>query len=323
MKGIAHFAAGVAAASCFPGAVAAAENGNPLYFILGGVFGLLPDTIDFKFYRFFYRHDAEVTPDPLNPDPELIAHAVADAIGHAAKTGKPFRIKLNTIRMGTDLWQSYTLRFNLPANRVEVEIGPKVDTGGTPVANQKSESRKQQSGSTGRHSRVVSAPLPNPVTLDYEAETHVDIFEGPIFQMTVAKDGSVVPEFIPWHRQWSHSILVGLMLAAPVWLLWGPLAAFVVAAAYTAHVALDQLGHMGSSLFWPLTLHRTPGLKLQHSGEAFPNLAAVWLSCLLIFWNLAHYAARPTVEINTKDLILWGAIIPFAAIHLGRKMLKN
>jgi hypothetical protein len=356
MKGIAHFAAGVAAASCFPGSIAAAENGNPLYFILGGVFGLLPDTIDFKFYRFFYRHDAEVIPDPLTPDPQLVADAVADAIRHANETGKPFRIKLNTIRLGADLWQRYTLRFNLPANRIEVEIGPKVDTGGTPVVEQKAESKKQKSDSTGRSNRFAYAPLPAPVTLSYEAETHIDIFEGPIFQMSVAKDGSarppgcaasgvarppgcaasgvarppgcaasgvVVPEFIPWHRQWSHSILVGLMLAVPAWLIWDALAALVVAAAYAAHVALDQLGHMGSSLFWPLTLHRTPGLKLQHSGEALPNLAAVWLSCLLIFWNLAHYAARPAVEIDAKGLILWGAIIPYAAIHLVRKKLKN
>jgi len=177
-------------------------------------------------------------------------------------------------------------------------------------------------------------PLPCPVTLDYQAETQIDIFEGPIFQMSVGKDGSacppgcgasgaVVPLFIPWHRQWSHSILVGLMLALPAGLLWDPLAGFVVAAAYTAHIALDQLGHMGSSLFWPLTLHRTAGLKLQHSGEAFPNLAAVWLSCLLIFWNLAHHAARSTIEISTTALIFWGAVIPFIAIHLGRKMLKG
>ena len=346
MKGIAHFAAGVAAASCFPGSVAAAENGNPLYFILGGVFGLLPDTIDFKFYRFFYRHDAEVIPDPLDPDPQLIANAVADAIRHADESGKPFRIKLNTIRLGADLWQRYTLRFNLPANRIEVEIGPKVDTGGTPVVEQKVESKKQKWGgadASTENKKVATAPLPAPVTLSYEAETHIDIFEGPIFQMSVAKDGAacppgcaasgaacppgcaasgaarppgcaasgaVIPEFIPWHRQWSHSILVGLMLAVPVGLLWDALAAFVVVAAYTAHVALDQLGHMGSSLFWPLTLHRTPGLKLQHSGEALPNLAAVWLSCLLIFWNLAHYAAHPTVEIGAKGLILWAPSSP-------------
>ena len=64
MKGLTHFMTGVAAASCFPAAVEAGSRGNPLYFILGGVFGILPDTIDFKFLRFFQRRDIEITPDP-------------------------------------------------------------------------------------------------------------------------------------------------------------------------------------------------------------------------------------------------------------------
>ena len=48
MKGIAHFISGVAAASFFPWSVQAAVEGNPMYFILGGAFGILPDTLDFK-----------------------------------------------------------------------------------------------------------------------------------------------------------------------------------------------------------------------------------------------------------------------------------
>ena len=48
MRGVVYFVAGVAAASCFPFAVEAGANGNPLYFILGGCCGLLPDIIDFR-----------------------------------------------------------------------------------------------------------------------------------------------------------------------------------------------------------------------------------------------------------------------------------
>jgi hypothetical protein len=304
MKGISHFTVGVAAASCFPGAVVAAESGNPLYFILGGIFGLLPDTLDFKFYRFFYRHHVEVTPDPLAPDPQLIADAVVEAIERAAESGKPFRIRLNTIRLGADLWQRYALRFNLPANRVDVAIGPAVDTGGTPVTPAPSPPQR------------ASASLTTPVRLDYLASTDIDIFEGPIFQMTPGEDGVVVPEFIPWHRQWSHSLLVGLLFAVPGWLLWDLRAAGVIATAYAAHVAVDQLGYMGSSLFWPLTLHRTPGMKLQHSGEALPNFSAVWLSCLIIFWNLSRPA---TVDLSVAHLVMWGALIPFTAIQIARR----
>ena len=89
MKGIVHFAVGVTVASCFPEVVRAGANGNPLYFILGGIFGILPDTIDFKFCRFFYRHDIEVTPDPNKPDPQVIADAVALAVNRAYETRKP------------------------------------------------------------------------------------------------------------------------------------------------------------------------------------------------------------------------------------------
>ena len=71
MKGITHFAAGVAVASCFPQAVQAGTEGSPLYFILGGAAGLIADTLDFKFFRFVYRHDLEVIPDPLRPDPQM------------------------------------------------------------------------------------------------------------------------------------------------------------------------------------------------------------------------------------------------------------
>jgi hypothetical protein len=308
MKGIAHFTVGVASAACFPGAVAAAQEGNPLYFILGGVFGLLPDTLDFKFYRFFYRHHVEVMPDPLDPDPQLVADAVTEAIDQAAESDKPFRIRLNTVRLGADLWQRYTVRFNLPAKRVEVEIGPTVDTGGTPVE------------PAPEKPLTAYAPLSVPVKLDYLAATDIDIFEGPIFQMTPSEDGTVTPEFIPWHRQWSHSFLVGLMFAVPAWLIWDTLAAGVIAAAYAAHVAADQLGYMGSSLFWPLTTRRTPGLKLQHSGQALPNFFAVWLSCLLIFWNLARSSA---VDINMAGLMLWGCIIPLGAIQLARRWVRT
>ena len=311
MKGISHFAIGVATASCFPAAITAAETSNPLYFILGGIFGLLPDTIDFKLYRFFYRHHAEITPDPLNPDPQQIANAVADAIECAFSTEKPFRIRLNTIRLGPDLWQRYTLKFDLIAKQIIVEFGPKVDTGGTSVE------------ATPQNPAIATAPLKTPLRLDYLAETNIDIFEGPIFQMTPDKDGYVVPQFIPWHRQWSHSFLVAGMLALPAWLIWDSLATMIIFVSYSAHVLVDQLGYMGSSLFWPLTHRRTHGLKLQHSGEAFPNFCAVWFSCLLIFHNISVSTPRDDLNISTASIIVWAMILPIIVWRVLRRCLNH
>jgi len=133
IKGIAHFSTGVAEASFFPWAVQAAADGNLLYFILGGAFGLLPDTLDFKFCRFFYRHHANIELDPFRLNPQDIADAVAGAIGRALSTGRTIRVKLNTLRLGADIWRQYSLTFDSAEKLLRVHIGPIVSTGQVPV----------------------------------------------------------------------------------------------------------------------------------------------------------------------------------------------
>ena len=312
MKGIAHFAAGVAVASCFPGAVAAAESGNPLYFVLGGIFGLLPDTIDFRFSRFFYRHDMEVAPDPLKPEPQMVADAVAFAVNRAAETGKPFSIKLDTIRLGADLWQQYEVQFDVPARQIVVSYGPVVDTGGNPVEDEVPAKRP-----------TASAPLLCDVRLDYLARTKVDIFDGPLFRMEPEADGRVVPRFIPWHREWSHGFLPALLLGALAGVVWGALAGVVVAGAFAAHILADQAGFMGSRLFFPFGKQRIAGLKWTHSGEALPNFGTVWLSCLLIFWNLSRpLVTAPVLGLYTLKVLFYGLLIPGAVLLASRRFLS-
>jgi len=314
MKGIVHFATGVAAASCFPEAVKAGAEGNPLYFILGGIFGLLPDTIDFKFYRFFYKHDVEITPDPSELNPQMIADAVAGAVNRAHETGKPVEFKLNTIRLGADEWRRYELTFDIPGKRIVVTYGPIVDTGQTPKPNSepKTDAEKQ-----------ASAPLACNVKPDYEATTAIDIFEGPTFRVVPTNDGRVTPLFIPWHREWTHSFVTSLLLALVGWLIWGWVAGGVIFAAVAAHILVDQIGYMGSSLLFPFQKKRTPGLKLMHSGEALPNFAAVWLSILIIFWWLYYWAPRQVVDISFVKLAAYGALLPLAAYLLVRRLVKR
>jgi len=306
MKGISHFAVGVAVASCFPAAVRAGADGNPLYFILGGVLGLLPDTLDFKFQRFFYRHDIEVIPDPKNPDPQMIADAVAGAVARAHATGKPVRIKLDTIRLGTDLWQQYSVAFQIPQRRVAVKYGPVVDMSGTPGP---------QTGA-GRELKAEAA-LPCEVKLDYQARTTIDILDGPLFQMVPA-GGRVIPRFLPWHRQWTHSLIIALMLALTGTLLWDMTAGLVIAAAYAAHILLDQLGFMGSNVFFPFGSKRTHGMRLMHSVEALPNLATVWLACLLIFWNVYRSSPWKVPNFSLAKLVFYGVAVPAGVIALLR-----
>jgi hypothetical protein len=311
MKGIAHFAVGVAAASCFPEAVRAGASGQPLYFLLGGVFGLLPDTLDFKLYRFFRRHDIEVIPDPKGVDPQMIADAVAYAANRAAETGKAVTLKLDTVQVGADRWRQYQLKFDVPRRRVAVRVGPLVDTSGKPLP-----------GEDGEEGRERFSPLLQGVKLDYEATTTVGAFDGPTFRMMPAGDGRVVPEFIPWHREWSHSILVGLAFALAGGLLWNWLAGAVIFAAYASHALLDQVGFLGGNLFFPLTKRRSAGLRKAHSGDFLPNILTVWISCLAILWNLARAASAPTPFTNPLRLAFFGLLIPLGAaalLRLGQK----
>lgn len=309
MKGIAHFSIGIAAASCFPGAVRAGADGNPLYFILGGVFGLLPDTLDFKLYRFFQRYDIEVVPDPANPDPQMIADAVALAANKAYETGKPVRLQLKTIRLGADLWRTYEISFDVLRKRVSARIGPVINTSGISV---ESAVRKEKD--------LATSPLLCDIKLDYEATTKINILDGPSFEMRRTDDGRVTPRFIPWHREWSHSVVIGLLFALAVTLMWGALAGIVAFCAYALHVFVDQLGFMGSAWLFPFRHTRFEGMKLLHSDTPHLNLAAVWLSCLLIFWNLYAVMSWHVPHFNLARLVFYGGAIPAAAYLALRRV---
>lgn len=308
MKGITHFAAGVAAASCFPFAVEAGAAGHPLYFILGGCCGLLPDTLDFKIGRFFCRHDIEIAPDPAAPDPQMIADAIALSVNTAHAAGKPVRVKLDTIRLGADGWQRYAVRFDVRARRVEVSYGPVVDTG------------RQAVGEPERR-RAVS-PLDCDIRLEYAATTVVDIFDGPFFTMSPTDAGGVEIGFLPWHRAWSHSLPIGLLLGLLVSLVWTPGAGWVAFCAYAAHAAADQLGYMGSNLFYPFTSRRWAGLRWMHSGESFPNFFFVWGCCLLIVWNLSRWTPGAP-PLNLLPLSVYGLLAPMGLCKLLARFRGN
>lgn len=325
MKGISHFISGVAAASCFPWTVQAAAEGNPLYFVLGGIFGVLPDTMDFKFYRFFYHHDVYVEPDPLHMDPQAIAEQIADAVALSADEKREIRIKLSTIRMGADYWQQYRVKFDPEAREVRVQFGPVVNTGQVPVPQPGKEPQK-----------VGVAKLKVPIVQTYEAVTTVDIFDGPTFGLEAGEKGDVIIHFLPWHRTWSHSLLGGLFLGAlsglamglyrgaefgaATGLIEGLKVAVLVPSSFAAHVLEDQLGFMGSNLFWPITRKRFSGMHLMHAGDALPNFSVVWACCLLIFWNCYRQISMPLYNLTFLELLLYGAVLPMGAFALLHKL---
>ncbi len=312
MKGISHFAMGVAIASCFPEVVKQGANGQALPFVFGGIAGLLPDTLDFKFSRFFCRHEIEIVPDPLHPDPKRIADGIAFSIRRALETGQPVTVKLNTIRLGADRWQSYELAFDVTQRALTVSYGPIVDTGGNPEPSVPS--------SPSPSARVS---LPANIRLDYLSRIRVDVLEGPSFRMTPDPDGRVTPVFIPWHRQWSHSLLTAGVLALVTFIFGGWILAAIVASAMLAHAAMDQLGYLGSNFRFPWSQRRMPGKRWMHAGDPLANLAAVWGSCVVIVVNLAREASPMVARPPLVPSIVYGGLLPLAILMALRCALSH
>ena len=279
MKGIAHFITGVALATCFPEVVRQAADGGLLP-VLGGVAGILPDTLDFKFARYFERYDEEIDPGP-HPDGREIAARLVESMRRAYESGRPQSVMLHTIRLGADLWRRYTVRFDPERNEVAVRVGPVVNTGQVPFP-----------GSEPEGAEEVRLPVGVPLVHTYSSAYHVDIFSGPSFKFERQGDALRI-HFLDWHRRWSHSLTLAAALGALTGLLLGKWAGLVVGLGFAGHVLEDQLGFMGSNLFYPFTKQRTSGLQLLHSGDAIPNFLTVWGAVALILFNLDRFSARP------------------------------
>ncbi|MBN1556571.1 MAG: metal-dependent hydrolase [Lentisphaerae bacterium] len=308
MKGMAHFAVGAAVASCFPEAVRAAAAGHPLYFLAGGIAGLLPDTLDVCIARLLCRHDIEVQPDPKRFAAQPAAEAVALAIDRAGAAGRPVRIKLNTVRLGADRWRRYTVRFDPAAGRVAVREGPEVDGGGRPYA-----------GTGPGRGRNGDAATERPFRIEYEALTAIDARDGPVFEMAPGADGRVAVRFNPWRRRWSHSLVLAAAAGLAAGLLWNPLAGLIAGLAWAAHALVDQLGYLGGNLWFPFTRRRTPGRGRWHSGDAAANLGWVWFCGLLVFWNLARFDPAGPVALNPLRLLVAGFVAPLVAVRLAAR----
>ncbi len=283
MKGIVHFLSGVAVATFFPDAVNLAATQSSFILVLGGIGGLLPDTLDFRFARFFERPDVDIDPHPANFDAQAIATRIAAAINHVAETKQRTIFQLRTMRLGADWWRQYSLRFDMQNRAVIVKLGPVVNTSQLPLPQ------------TEEEERIGRAPVSVGLLPTYGEETKIDIFGGPSFALEWRNE-QVEISFIPWHRQWSHALTLAALFGLAAGILFGPLPGLILALGYATHIAEDQLGFLGSNLFYPFTHRRSNGLKLLHSGDAVPNFFAVWTALVLILFNLDRFAPQPLIE---------------------------
>ncbi|MGD8968443.1 MAG: metal-dependent hydrolase [Anaerolineae bacterium] len=331
MKGIAHFVTGVALATFFPEVVQQAAGGSLLP-VLGGVAGILPDTLDFKFVRYWERYDLEIDPGP-EPAPHEIAEQVAEAMRRAYETGEAQKVMLHTVRLGADLWRQYGIRFDPERSEVAVRVGPIVNTGQIPLPGSEPASASRPPVRSPAASPPSIPPFGGEVRFEvgvpmvdtYQDEVKIDIFSGPSFKFERRGDRLTI-HFLEWHRRRSHS----LTLAGALGLGAGGIAALlelltqgditrtslyvglVVAFGFVGHILEDQLGFMGSNLWYPLTRDRTSGLRLLRSGDAIPNFLTVWTALMLILFNLDRFSAQP--RLDPRWFLGLAVVLPLVAL---------
>lgn len=289
MKGIAHFATGLCVASFVPGVAAGAADGA-LLIAIGGVFGLLPDFLDFRFARFLQKRDAEIVPDADDPNPQAIADAIARECALAMHS--PRIIQLHPLRRNAIDWVTYAVQFDDHAGEVIVTM----------------------------HGETARASVSH-LRYGYDGALDVGELGGPSLRLLPLPSGEgrgegveLHIEFLPWHRTWSHSLVLAAVCGVVMGFWLGAMAGMVAAFAFAAHVIEDQLGYLGSNLFWPFTKNRSNGMKLMHSGDTIPNMLTVWVSLMLMLLNLDRVRDVPLIAPGT---FLGFAVVLPAVVLLG------
>lgn len=249
MKGITHFISGVAVASCFPVAVDSIFQSKSLLLPLGGIFGILPDTLDFRIARYIWNYQKVVKIDEKNLDPKVVAETVAAAIDEAATTRKMVTLRLNIIRISSSYYRTYNVYIDDAKKEVTAIIGPLKTMSQVmerseymPSAAKILKSIEEQGiaktfadiyetvpclpGSAPAADNCYTAKFSADIENTYYHDTEVGIFSGPDFSFHPTEEGRIRIDFIPWHRRSTHSFTVGLLMGPLAFLLlasWGEL----------------------------------------------------------------------------------------------------
>lgn len=289
MKGIAHFASGLCVAAWVPGVVQDAAQGG-LLIALGGACAMLPDMLDFRIERFIEHRHADIAPDAQSPDAQAIADALAAPMRAALADGQPRTLQLHPTRRGVIDWVLYSLRFDTANGDVVIRLAPNI----------------------ANASQTLARAHVGKLDYTYDGEIHIEELGGPSLKFTpvaasgTPNDKTLRIEFLPWHRRRTHSLLLAAGLGVLLGLSFGWMAGLVGGLGYAVHVLEDQLGYMGSNLWWPLTSDRMAGLKLLHASDAPANAATVWLALTLLLLSLDRARDLPLLPLAPYLLLVVG-----------------
>ncbi len=344
MKGLTHFISGVAAATFIPQVVRMSISSrmdvdgaaSSLILVLAGMYGILPDTLDFKFGQFFEVPDFTVDPDPLNPDPQAMADTFAEAVEKAAKTNKEVKIQFFPTQLGANKWRQYCIIFE--ENKVSIQFNEIVSTSQIPVpgtapqgnrigVKEFSHKIKPVTDDINWLNKIIyflrkmlkGKNLPKTVV----KPSTIDILSSTMFGLKLEKDGRIYFNWLPWHRTWSHSYVFGAILTIPVflityllnlpyWWLYG-ITAFT---GFAVHITEDMTGHIGGSLLWPLMKERCEGLELFKASDPRTNFSVIFTAFVLIIWNLDRFTTQYISGGQNSILSGWLFLLLFLGIPL-------
>ena len=356
MKGIGHFLTGVAVASCFPEAMHATLNDNSMIMLMGGAFGLLPDTMDFRIGRYLWKQDHTLTPDLNALNAKIVAELVAGAIDESDEKQEMVRVKLHTLKVSANYHRTYSIRIDADRKVVHAEIGP-LKTMGQIMGGG---GHLPESLPTGvSHGPLTyEAPFKANFVNPYHAGTTVGIFSGPDFAFVPDKD-QVRMDFIPWHRTWAHSPFVGVICGLLGWLLYSlagymetgaassfysplSLTAFGIGLlAFWGHIFVDQFGVLGSVLLWPFSDKRSSGFKWTHAASVLGNITLNYVCIAIVMWNLIVFTDEAGVImpwaagmeggygnigyylVSLLNFAVYYLAVPIAALHVGARLYRR
>jgi len=321
MKGLTHFVSGVAAATFIPEVVRmsvssrvdAATVGDSFIICLAGLYGVLPDTMDFKMGQFFSIADYEIDPDPREPDPQQMAEVLGKAIEEADRTGEEIRVQFFPIQLGANRWRQYVIMFE--EKSVAIQLNEIVSTSQLPIPGTEPEGKR-----VGRYEFENATLKGRTDDLDWLNRgirwlrqqfkgkekkkgglkpSTIDILSGTQFAFKKESDGRIYQNWLPWHRTWSHSYVLGAMLSIPAfvipylldltnWWLYG----VVSFLGFAVHITEDMTGHIGGSLLWPLMKARTEGFEMFRASDPRTNTTIIYSAIVLIIWNLDRFTTN-------------------------------
>jgi membrane-bound metal-dependent hydrolase YbcI (DUF457 family) len=241
-----------------------------------------------------------------------MARQVAEALDHAAETGKPIMMQFDPMRLGASLWRQYVVKFDGEKNEVDIVINEIVNTSQVCYEGTAPDEEK----------RIGTAKLKTAKMLEKHGKPSVvDIMSGPMFGFKPQKfedEDYVSVEFLPWHRTWSHSYILGLMLSVPVWIIawlfsfanWW-LYGIVSFLGYAIHITEDLTGHMGGSLIWPFSQTRYDGYCWFKASDPRANFSVDYTCFVMIIYNLDRFSTQ-VIDLSWYTYYFTFLVLPLA-----------